>query len=275
MRVGQPGMKGEQRHLDRKRNGERQKEPHLGLWRDVEAVQPEKIECVGTGGRTVEIGQAEDGDEHQHAPRHRVEHEFDGGVDTPVVAPDPDEEVHRDEHRIPEHVEQEQIERDEDPDHRRLESEHEEGELLYLPIDRAPGREQRDRRQESGEHYQQEADAVDAHEIVDAELRNPRVPLDKLKIGRGRIEAHPQSERHGKGRQRHAEREPADDAITAPVRVGDEQHDERPGKRHHPRQRQQHVDSQRPTLNVQLPTPRAQSPEPGAQGHPTPTIGSC
>ena len=46
-----------------------------------------------------------------------------------------------------------------------------------------PGREQRDRRQKSGEHHEQEADAVDAHEIIDTEPRNPRVPLDKLEIG--------------------------------------------------------------------------------------------
>ena len=49
---------------------------------------------------------------------------FDRGVHAAVVAPDPDEEVHRDEHRVPEHVEEEQIEREEHADHRALEQQH-------------------------------------------------------------------------------------------------------------------------------------------------------
>jgi hypothetical protein len=114
--------------------------------------------------------------------RPRIEHELDGGVDPAVVAPDPDEEIHRDEHRVPEHVEKEQIEREKDADHRRLEREHEEGELFRLLLDRLPRRQQRDRRQEPGEHDQPEADAVDPEAIVDAEGRNPRHLLDELKL---------------------------------------------------------------------------------------------
>ena len=44
--------------------------------------------------------------------------------------------------------------------------------------------EQRQRRQEAGEHEQQQADAVDADEVADAERRNPRVALDELEVGR-------------------------------------------------------------------------------------------
>jgi hypothetical protein len=67
------------------------------------------------------VRQPDDRQQHQDAASHRVEQELDGGVDPPVVAPDADEEVHRHKHRVPEHVEQKQIERDEHADHRAFE----------------------------------------------------------------------------------------------------------------------------------------------------------
>ena len=45
-------------------------------------------------------GQRDDGDQHQHAAGHRVEDELHRRVDAPLVAPDPDEEVHRDEDHL-------------------------------------------------------------------------------------------------------------------------------------------------------------------------------
>ena len=149
VRVRQPRVEREERHLDRKRDGKGQEEPALRLGRDVERVELQQVEAVAAGRLAVQVGEAEDRDQHQDAARHRVEHELDGGVDALVVAPDPDEEVHRDEHRVPEDVEQEQVERDEDADHRGLESEDEDRELLHLLLDRFPRRQQRDRRQES------------------------------------------------------------------------------------------------------------------------------
>ena len=92
--------------------------------------------------------QADDGHQHQHAAGHRVEDELHRGVDAPVVAPDADEEVHRDQDEVPEDVEQEQVERGEDAEHRRLEQQHEDRELLDLLVDALPRRQQRDRREE-------------------------------------------------------------------------------------------------------------------------------
>ena len=70
--------------------------------------------------------------------------------------------------------------------------------------------EQRDRRQEPGQHDQQQADAVDADVVVDAERGNPRHALDELELGGRGIEAQPDAERHGEGHERDAERQPAD-----------------------------------------------------------------
>ena len=114
--------------------------------------------------------------EHQDAARHRVQDELDRGVDALVVPPDPDEEVHRDEHRVPEDVEQEQVERDEHAEHAGLEREDEEAELLHLLLDAVPRGQQRERREEAGEHDEPQADAVHAQVVVDAEGRESRAP---------------------------------------------------------------------------------------------------
>ena len=240
VRVGQPGVEREQRHLDRERDGERQEEPALRVRRDLQRVEPQQVEAVAAGRLLVQEGEPEDGDEHQHAARHRVEHELDRRVDALVVAPDPDEEVHRDEHRVPEHVEQEEIERDEDADHRGFEREDEDRELLDLLLHALPRREQRNRREEAGEHHQQQADAVDADVVVDAEGRDPRHPLDELEVGRRGVEARPDQQGHGKGHERGAERDPADHRVAPAVGVADQGEEDGAGERQRPGQGEEH-----------------------------------
>src|SRR5207302_4265521 len=115
-------------------------------------------------------------------------------------------EVHRHQHRVPEHVEEEQVERDEDADHRRLEQQHEDAERLEPLVNRLPRAEERERRQQPLEDEQKQADTVDADEIRYAERRNPRVPLDELEVGGRRIEAAPQKQRFGEDQRRHDER---------------------------------------------------------------------
>src|SRR5256885_8817162 len=53
-------------------------------------------------------------------------------VDTVGAAPDPDDEVHGDQHRLPEHVEEEEVQTHEDPEHPRLEDQH----RRHEPLDR-------------------------------------------------------------------------------------------------------------------------------------------
>jgi hypothetical protein len=177
-----------ERNLDGERDGKREEQPVLRRRRDLQRVELQQLEAVAPLSRplAVHVGEREDRDQHQHAAGHRVEHELDGRVDALVVAPDPDEEIHRDEHRVPEHVEEEEVERDEDADHRRIEDEDQDRELLDLLVDAFPRREQRDGRQECGEHDEQQADAVDADVIVDRQRGrnvNPLHALDHLEIG--------------------------------------------------------------------------------------------
>ena len=82
-----------------------------------------------------------------------------------------------------------------------------------LLVHRLPRAEQRDRRQEAGQHDQQQADAVDADVVVDAERRNPRRAARRTgtrpSVG---VEAGPQQQRHGEREQRHDQRDPAGSA---------------------------------------------------------------
>ena len=62
--------------------------------------------------------------QHQDAAEGGVEHELERRVDAPLAAPDADDQEHRDQHRFPEHVEQEQVLRHEGSQHRELDEEH-------------------------------------------------------------------------------------------------------------------------------------------------------
>ncbi len=172
--------------------------------RQLHAVEIEEVEArqVRRADLGVRPGKPDDGEQHQDAARHRVEHELDGGVDAALVAPDADEEIHRNQHRVPEDVEEEEVDRDKHAEHRRLEREHEEREQLDALVHRLPRAQQRQRRQEPGQHDEEQADAVDANQVLDAEHRHPGVGLDELVVGAGRIEAPPQHQRRRKGRER-------------------------------------------------------------------------
>ena len=60
--------------------------------------------------------EVEDCQEHQEAARHGVDEELHRRADTLGAAPDSDQQVHGDEHDLPEHVEEHQVEGHEDPD---------------------------------------------------------------------------------------------------------------------------------------------------------------
>ena len=83
----------------------------------------------GAGGEV----DAEDGQQHEHRAGHRVEEELDRRVLRPVLrlAPDADQEVHRDEADLPEDVEEDQVERDEHAQHAHFEQQEEEEELPH------------------------------------------------------------------------------------------------------------------------------------------------
>src|SRR5271166_6340877 len=120
----------EERHLDREGHKESQEEPQCRLPEtgDLsslnEVLDGYKVEAAGAGIEPQDCGQ------HEHRRDHGVQEELDRGVDPAAMAENADDQRHRDERRFPEEVKQEQIERDEDADHRRLKHQHEDEEFL-------------------------------------------------------------------------------------------------------------------------------------------------
>src|SRR5262249_40161620 len=114
-------MQREQRHLDREREEEREEQQQLFGRREGETPTLEQVDEARVVERAALVEQVDDRDQHQHRPGHRVEEELDGRVDAPLVAPDADQEIHRNKAHFPEHVEEEQVERYENADQSELE----------------------------------------------------------------------------------------------------------------------------------------------------------
>ena len=128
--------------------------------------------------------EGQDGQEHQDASHHGEEEKLDRRVDPPRAAPHPDEEVHRDEHELPEDVEEDEVEGAEGADQRRFEEEEGDVVLLDLRFDRLPGAEDAQNGEQGGEQDQEHADAVDAEQVAYPEFGKPLPLLDELHLRR-------------------------------------------------------------------------------------------
>src|ERR1051326_3201257 len=228
MRVGEPGVEGEHRHLDRKSDEEAPEDDVLELQRQIELHEIRDFEGVEAELLEVLEIQRQDAEQHQDASRQRVEEEFDGGVEFSRAAPHADDEVHRHQHELPENVEEEEIERNENADHARLQ-EQEHGVILFdALLNGAPATQDGYEAHQGGEHQEEHADAIDADVIVSAERRDPIGALFEL-------EAAAADRKPGDQLQRKQEPGDADevgpyaDGIFHPA--GDEKQDQEPGQR--------------------------------------------
>ena len=118
MGVRQPRVEREHRDLDREREGKRREQPKgprahvLGI-----LYQMRVAERVNTRLASHDVVHHQDGDEHEQRAEEGVNEELDGGIHPARTTPCPDEEIHRDEHDFPEHIEQEHVERDKHAEH--------------------------------------------------------------------------------------------------------------------------------------------------------------
>ena len=173
--VGKPGVQGPDRHLDRETEEEQQEEPPL---------QP-RGQQVPDGGKTNHVERAgleverDDADQHEHRAEQRVEEELHRRVLTSGTAPLGDQEVHGDEHELPEHVEQYEVESQEDAVGAYLQQEQHREVELRLGLD-LPRRDDREKRQQSREDQHRQGDTVDCHRVVDVDLGDPRDLLGEL-----------------------------------------------------------------------------------------------
>ena len=221
--VGQPGVEREERHLDGEAGAEGQEQPPGGV--GVETLPghegPQVERQVVAGGLGLEDGQRQDAEQQQRRAGGGVDEELESGVDPPVVAPRPDEEVHRDEHRLPEHEEQEEVDRQEDAHQGGLE-----GEVGVDPLVDMGRGQHGDGEQQPGQHDHEQADAVDAHQVVDPEGLDPHLRLDELVAGHTLVEG---DEEGGGQPQRHQREADGDGPHRIRPPGGDGGGDGRPG----------------------------------------------
>ena len=129
VRVGQPGVEREQRHLDAKASANAAKHTDCAFGGRTTVQELVVVEGPVPAASWCWTYDVEDRDDHQQRADHRVDDELDRRVEPPLAAPDADDEVHRDQHHLPEDVEEEQVERDERAEHAGLEDEHRDDEL--------------------------------------------------------------------------------------------------------------------------------------------------
>jgi hypothetical protein len=117
------------------------------------------------------IGQVEGNNGHQkhHRAGQSIEEELDRGILSARPAPDPDEQIHGDEHHLPEDIEEDKIHGTEDADHGGLHNQQTDHELLHPLADIGPGTKDTEGHDKGGQHDQQDADPVEAQGILNVQ----------------------------------------------------------------------------------------------------------
>ena len=135
-------------------------------WKAVRIVVPHH---VGDAEAADLEPQRDHGDQQQDGAGHGVDEELEGRVDLAGAAPHADEQGHGDQHGFPEDEEEDEIQGAEHADHGRLHDQQADHELLDARLDVAPGRQHAQRHDQGRQQDQQQADAVNADGVVDAQ----------------------------------------------------------------------------------------------------------
>src|SRR5580704_5759832 len=168
--VRQPGVEWEQRNFNRESDEEGQEEKRLRAARQNQCARLERLlnqrKVEGARG----VVEPQNADKHKDGAGHGVQDEFDGGVDAAVMAPNADEQVHRNQHYFPEEEEEEEVERKEDADDSDFQQQDGDEEFFDALLDALPRTEYGDYREKGRQDDQKDADAVDSQMIVDVGL---------------------------------------------------------------------------------------------------------
>ena len=188
-------MHGPHRHLDCKREQERNENQLLFLERERHFHESEEVE---TTRLVIKIDKR---NQHQHRTEERVQEELKGCVDAPLATPDTDDEEHRYQHCFPQHIKQHAIECREDTDHQTFENQ--EGcEILCGPnFDRFPAGNDHQWRYKRCQQDQRSGNAVYAQVILNIERTDPACFLDKLHCRSCCVEAAIQNKTQDKRRK--------------------------------------------------------------------------
>jgi hypothetical protein len=245
-----PGVEREERRLDREGDEEAEEQPAAGVGGHVDLGELLPVE--GLPGRDVVAADDPEADhrgEHEQPADQRVEEELDRRVLPAGAAVRADDEVHRHEHDLEEHVEQEHVGGGEDADHRALEGEQQgevdgHGPLGTLGV--VPRRQDHQRYEHRDEHEHHQRDAVRGEGEPHAPGRDPRIGLAELEAVTLRLERDPHDDAQHQHQQRPAQGDLLGQVTTA---ARHEAHDQRA------HQRQQRQDGQKREFGHQLALP--------------------
>ncbi len=134
-------------------------------------------------------------DQQQNAACQRIQEELDGGVQPVRSAPHSDEKIHRDQHRFPEHIEQDEIQCREDADHGGFHNEQHGHEAADPRFDRAPGDRDTERHEHGRHQDERQADPVQPQMVMNGRGRDPDHILGKLHLARRGVEQPPEGKR--------------------------------------------------------------------------------
>ncbi len=209
--VGEPAVKREDRDLD----GEGDEEGERG--------QPESGGVVGDSMSAGDVGELrklegagacvepEHADEKDRRGDEGVEEVFDGcAAAVDGAAEGGDQQHHRDEGELPEGVVEEEVERDEDAEHRNLLEQEEDVEELLALRDGVPGDEYAERSEEASEYHEPHGKAIDAEVVADGRGVDPREIVFELESARrgGVVVADREVEGEDEGDEGDGERSP-------------------------------------------------------------------
>ena len=197
MSIGQPGMNRHHRDFHRKRGKKSKKYQSLGCGPQGELVKLKNIK--GPLSNHVQIYQ---GDQHQQRPQQGIEKELDRGIHPIRPTPDPDYEKHRNQHRLPEQVEQDRVQRAEHPNHQPFHDK-KGSEVLRNPLTNyLPARDDDNYGKEGSQEHQRHGDAIDPQRVVHVETFNPRRFFNELHDSSLRIKTTPQRQAQSEDRDR-------------------------------------------------------------------------
>src|SRR4051812_1486352 len=109
-------MQREQGHLNREGYKEGQEKIQLRIRKERHFAALDLAENRRVIERSRQVVEIDDGAQHEHRSGHGVQEELDGGINASIMSPDPNQKVYRNQRHFPEHVEHEQVQRNEHAD---------------------------------------------------------------------------------------------------------------------------------------------------------------
>ena len=154
--VGQPGVHRPHRDLDRKGQQEGHEDQHLLMQRERQPMPGQDLEAA-----RLQI-QVDDRHHREQRSQQGIEEELEGRIHAVRAAPHPDDDVHRDQRRLEEHVEQHAVGGREHPDHQAGEDQEGPQVLMDTVLDDFPAGDDHHEGDEGRQQHQPHRQAVDA-----------------------------------------------------------------------------------------------------------------